>query len=612
MPSRAGDVPGFHGRYLRIDVARGAAEAISLSEETLRRYLGGVGLGTHLLLREGGAVVDPLDAAAPVAFVFSPLVGSPLTTSAKFAVVAKSPLTQRINDSLASSGFALAGKRTGYDALVIVGRAERPIILIIDHGHVRLEPADGLWGQTIPDAEQSLGQRYANDYRFAVIGPAGERCVRFATVSHDNRHAGRGGSGAVLGAKNIKAIGVRGDQSCRWHAPTELVRLARELSRRSLGPATAKYRELGTAANLLMLNRLNALPTRNFQDGHFNAAWRLAPEQLARTHDKVRASCAACTIGCEHIYTAKPTNGNVAAGGAPNGDAAGARIEYESLFALGPLCGIDDAAAVLRASSRCDQLGLDTISTGGTVAFAMECAERGILPASWLRFGDAAALDRAIDLIAFRRDIGDLLAQGSRELAARLGRGTDEFAPHVKGLELPGYEPRAMQTMALGLAVGTRGADHNRSGAYEVDLSEHVDRLAVDEEAVPLAIDAENRAAIMDSAILCKFVRHALTDFYDDLAHMLRLVTGWSIDATELKVTAERIVNEKKRFNIRAGWTPTEDTLPSRLLETELPQEPTAAISRERLQRLLRAYNLARGWNAEGWLVEDDSVNPES
>ncbi len=563
----------------------------------LRQYLGGVGLGTYVMLREGAVQHDPLAPEAPLAFVFSPLVGSPVTTSAKFAVVCKGPLTDRLNDSLASSGFALAGKKCGADAIVVTGRSSRPSILIIDNGEARLESAESIWGAEIGQAEAWLRQTYGADFQFAVIGPAGERCVRYATLSHDGRHAGRGGSGAVLGAKNLKAVAVRGQQRCVWHDATSLVQHAKRLSEKSFGPATAKYRELGTAANLLVLNRLSALPTRNFQDGRMDQVDRLAPESLGMTHARTRASCVACTVGCEHIYA-------LAAKDDPSAPDTGVRVEYENLFALGPLCGIVDGDVVLRASQRCDQLGLDTISTGGTIAFAMECVERGWLDAPWLRFGDGDALLSAIECISNRQGIGDSLAEGSRRLAARIGPAAERIAPQVKGLEIPGYEPRAMQTMALGFAVGTRGADHNRSGAYEVDLSAQVDRRRVDRRAVPLAIETEDRAAVMDSLILCKFLRGVFDDLFEDGAELLRCVTGWDLSGAELHDAARRIINAKKWFNIQAGWRPQEDTLPDRFLEESLATDGEARLSRAQLAGLIVAYNRARGWTDEGELPE--------
>ena len=572
---------GYHGAFLRVDASDGRLERVPLDDTTLHQFLGGSGLGVRLLLDAGAAQVDPLAPEAPLVFAFSPLVGSPLTTSAKFAVVSKSPLTERINDSLASSGFAVAGKRLGCDALMIVGRAPELSVLIVEHdgesgAHARLVSAAKYRGASCQDTEAGVRADLGADYRIASIGPAGEHLVRYATISHDGRHAGRGGSGAVLGAKNIKAIAVRGKQRVEWAHQRELTALSRDLSKRSFGPATAKYRELGTATNLLTFNRFNALPTRNFQSGTFEDAVNLSPEQLTATRSKTRDSCVTCTIGCEHIYD-------------------GVRVEYESLFALGSLCGISDPDVVLQASRRCDELGLDTISAGGTIAFAMECVDRGWLDEPWLRFGDGDALLRAIDLIGSRRGLGGLLADGSRRAAQAIGHNSIAIAPQVKGLEIPGYEPRALQTMALGFAVGARGADHNRSGAYEVDFSDKVDRRNVTLDAVRHAIETEDKAALMDSLIICKFLRGVFEDFYAEAAGMLRAVTGWEATADELRDTARRIVAAKRQFNLLAGWTPAEDTLPERFLDTPLPDDPAASLSRTRLNELVEEYHRQRG-----------------
>jgi aldehyde:ferredoxin oxidoreductase len=568
---------GYHGCFLRIDVTTGRAERVPISGDVLRQYIGGSGLAARILLDEGGAAADPLSPQAPLVFAFSPLVGSPLTTSAKFAVVSKSPLTQRFNDSLASSGFALAGKQCGCDAIVVVGRANACSALVIDNGDVRVEPADDIRDDHCAVAEETLRARLGAAFRIASIGPAGMRGVRYATISHDGRHAGRGGSGAVLGSKNLKAIAVRGSQRCEWAHPRTLVDLSRDLSTRSFGPATAKYRELGTAANMLTFNRFGTLPTRNFQSGTFDEAANLSPEELSTTRARTRTSCVACTIGCEHIYD-------------------GTRVEYESLFALGSLCGVGDAGAVLRASRRCDELGIDTISTGGTIAFAMECVERGLLDEPWLTFGSGDAVLRAIDLIGRREGVGALLADGSRQAAGTIGHDSLAFAAQVKGLEIPGYEPRALQTMALGFAVGARGADHNRSGAYEVDFSDKVDRRHATLESVRHAIETEDKAALMDSLILCKFLRGVFMDFHSETAAMLSAVTGWDVTADELRDTARRIVLAKREFNMLAGWTPEEDTLPERFLAEPLPNDPAASLTPERLRELVQEYHRQRGW----------------
>src|SRR3954454_9398041 len=587
------DVPGgYFGRALVVDVTDGAAEELPLDQKTLRRYVGGVGLGTYLMHRLAPRGVDPLAPEAPLAFVFSPLVGTPLTTSAKFAVVAKSPLTDRLNDAWASSHFAISGKLTGHDALVVTGARKAPSVLLVDADGARLQDAADVWGLPAAEAEDRLRERLGPAWRIAAIGPAGERLVRYATLSHDGRHAGRGGLGAVLGSKLLKAVAVRPATKVASADPAAVLAAARDLRARSFGPATAKYRELGTLANLLAFNAIATLPTRNFQAATFAEAPRLSSEELAEARGVARDSCASCSIGCEHIYKG--------AGGKQT------RVEYENVFALGPLCGVSDPDAVLEASRRCDAYGLDTISAGGTIAWAMECAERGLLDAPWLRFGDADAMLRALDEIAGREGLGALLAEGSRAAAEEVGQGSAAFAPHVKGLELPGYEPRTLQAMALGLAVNARGADHNRSGAYEADLSGDLDRVAGRESLRGAAVAHEDGAAIIESLILCKFLRGVFTEPYPEWAGLLSAVTGWEVDGPELEATARRIVLAKRAFNAREGWTRSDDGLPERLLtETlEVSSGREAVLTRERLDAMIAGYYEARGLDPAGALAE--------
>jgi aldehyde:ferredoxin oxidoreductase len=580
---------GYFGQALVVDVGTGEAERLELPEPVLRACIGGAGLGTWLMHRLARPGVEPLAPEAPLAFVFSPLVGTPLTTSAKFAVVSKSPLTGLLNDALASSHFAIAGKLTGNDAIVVRGACDVPSVLLVDGNGARVEHAADLWGLSASATEDRLRERLGAAWRVAAIGPAGERLVRFATLSHDGRHAGRGGLGAVLGAKNIKAVAVRGAGRKPPLADSEAVlAAARDLRGRSFGPATAKYRELGTLANLLSFNAINTLPTRNFSAASFEEAPKLAAEELHELRLVARNSCASCTIGCEHIYAA------------PGGGTA--RVEYENVFALGPLCGVSDPDAVLAASSLCDELGIDTISAGGTLAWAMECAERGLIDAPWLRFGDAHALTRALTEIGTREGLGDLLAEGSRRAAAEVGHGSESFAPHVKGLELPGYEPRTLHAMALGLAVNARGADHNRSGAYEADLSGELDRLAGGEEHVAAAVETEDRAAVMDSLILCKFLRGVFDEPWDEWPGLLRPVTGWDVDHDALRQTARRIVAAKRLFNLREGWTRDEDRLPERFLTEplELDSGREATLTKERLDTMIDSYYKRRGLDENG------------
>jgi aldehyde:ferredoxin oxidoreductase len=597
---------GYFGQALVVNVTDGTATTLPLPDEVLRAYLGGAGLGTWLLHRVGPPGVDPLGPSAPLAFVFSPLVGTPLTTSAKFAVVAKSPLTGLLTDALASSQFAIAGKLTGHDAIVITGRAAAASVLLIDADGVRLSDAADLAGLAAADADTMLRDRLGRGWRVAAIGPAGERGIRFATISHDGRHAGRGGLGAVMGAKNLKAIAVRAGSKVAVSDPAAVLAAARDLRERSFGPATAKYRELGTLANLLAFNAISALPTRNFAAATFAGAGRLSgeapaegvtagdaggapPANLGEMRRVARSGCASCTIGCEHIYRV--------------GNGKKARVEYENVFALGPMCGVSDPDAVLTASARCDELGIDTISAGGTIAWAMECAERGLIDAPWLRFGDAPALLRALDEIGeASTPLGALLGSGSRTASRTVGGDSATFAPHVKGLEMPGYEPRTLHAMALGLAVNARGADHNRSGAYEADLSGDLDRLDGGSAHAAAAVETEDRAAVMDSMILCKFLRGVFTDPFREWAGLLSAVTGWDVTAAELRDTARRIVLAKRAYNIREGWQPADDWLPERLLSEPLtlPSGREARLTPARLRAMIDAYYEIRGLDAAG------------
>jgi aldehyde:ferredoxin oxidoreductase len=583
---------GYFGRALVVDATSGTSRRQPLPDGVLRGYIGGSGLGTWLLARLGTPGADPLGLRAPLAFVFSPLVGTPLTTSAKFAVVAKSPLTGMLTDALASSQFAIAGKLTGHDAIVVDGRAPELSVLLVDGDGPRIIGAAHLAGMTAADTDKHLRGELGRGWRVAAIGPAGERGIRYATISHDGRHAGRGGLGAVMGAKNLKAIAVRAASKVAAADPAAVLAAARDLRERSFGPATAKYRELGTLTNLLTFNAISALPSRNFQSASFDGTARLAEQSAGDVEGMrrvARSTCASCSIGCEHIYRV--------------GGGKKTRAEYENVFALGPMCGVSDPGAVLAASARCDDLGIDTISAGGTIAWAMECAQRELVDAPWLRFGDAAALLRALDEIGDRSTpLGSLLGEGSRRASRTVQGGSETFAPHVKGLEMPGYEPRTLHAMALGLAVNARGADHNRSGAYEADLSGDLDRLDGGDAHVAAAVETEDRAAVMDSLILCKFLRGVFTDPFTEWAGLLSAVTGWDVSGPELRETARRIVMAKRVYNIREGWQPEDDWLPDRLLNEPLtlPSGRVATLTADRLRAMIGAYYNMRGLDPEG------------
>ena len=587
---------GFHGRLLHIDLSGGQNARLPLEEARLRAFLGGIGLGTSLLHDYAPAGVEPFAAANPLIFASAPLVGTGLTTTAKFAIVTKSPLTGFIGDSLSSSHFALELKRTGVDAVVITGRASSLVYVVITDRDVEIRDAEHLRGTSPSEAEAIIcGELSLPGAGVATIGAAGEKRVRFATISNEGRHAGRGGAGAVMGSKNLKAVVVCGHQEARVFDEGGVKAIADALRRRSLSSVTDKYRHIGTVANLAVFNRLGALPSRNFQQSTFEAADALSGESLAENNFSRAHGCASCTIRCERLFKAL--------------SGAEQRLEYESLFALGPLCGIHDPEAVLQAAQLCDRYGLDTISTGGTVAWAMECAAHGLLPEARelnLFFGRSDGLLAAITAIAERDGIGDLLAEGSKRAAEDTGEGSEHWAMHVKGLEMPGYEPRSLKTMALGLAVSPRGACHNRSGAYEADFSGAVDRFHGDGSRGGVVAATEDFAAVLDSLIICKFLRKCFDDFYAEAADLLVRVTGWDGSAAELRRAGERIVISKRLFNQREGWQPEDDWLPPRLLREAVTTGVAQGVilTAAELKDMISGYYQARGLDKNGFVTE--------
>jgi aldehyde:ferredoxin oxidoreductase len=590
---------GFHGRLLHIDLSTGQSSWHDLEPARLRQVLGGIGLGARLLYDYAPPGVEPFSPANPLIITSAPLVGTGLTTTAKFAVVTKSPLTGFIADSLSSSHFALELKRIGLDGLVITGRAASLAYIYIHNERVEIKDAGGLMGKSASETESLIRTELSSPaLRVAAIGKAGENRVRFATISNEGRHAGRGGVGAVMGSKNLKAIALCGDRETKVADANGIELIAQSLRSRSLGSLTDKYRNIGTVANLAVFNRLGTLPTRNFQQSTFDHAEALSGETLTENNFSRRHGCACCTIRCERLF--KSLSGEEQ------------RLEYETLFALGPLCGIHDPQVVLRAAHLCDLYGLDTISTGGTLAWAMECCERGLLPEArelGLRFGRADALLAAIPAIAERNGIGALLAEGSKRAAVEIGGESLYWAMHVKGLELPGYEPRSLKTLALGLAVSPRGACHNRSGAYEADFSGQVDRLRSDSGRGALVAASEDFAAVLDSLIVCKFLRKCFTDFYAEAAELLNKVTGWDCSSTELRRIGERVHALKKLFNLREGWKPEDDSLPPRLLSEALPTGVAQGVglSPDELREMILGYYRARGWDEDG-LIPDHKM----
>ncbi len=572
----------YHGQVLIINLPSGASKFEPFTPEEQVSFIGGAGLGAWLLYRHCPPGADPLSPEAPLIFARGPFFGAGVPGSAKMAVACKSPLTGFVGDSLSSGPVAEELSRMPFDALVIKGKASGPAALHIEGESVKVLDAGELAGLSAQETAEKINFMPGfGDAQVAAIGPAGEALVSFACISNGGRQAGRTGAGAVMGSKNLKAIALKGNSLVPTPDP-ELAELNAELGRAMESRSTAKYRGPGTVSNLAKLNAAGALPAYNFRQYTFDGADKLSVESL----EKRRGQCSGgVSREWEHVYSARGRRGRT-------------RLEYESLFAFGPMCGISDPDTVIRAAGLCDELGIDTISTGGTIAWAMESFERGLLTAADtggldLRFGNGDALLSAIRSIGQKEGIGELLSQGSRAASARLGGGSEDWAMQVKGLEMPGYHPGNLRHLALALAVSPRGACHNRASAYDFDLSDE-DAQHVDASQIGQAVaDAEDFAAVLDSLVLSKFVRRALRDFFPEAAQVYRLATGHDIGPEELRASGERINLVRKAFNVREGWGREDDTLPSRIFEG-------GVVSEAGLEEMIRAYYGTRGWGEDG------------
>jgi len=589
----------YTGKILHIDVSARKTHVQQVSEEFLKKYIGGVSLATRLVYDNTPKGADPLGPDNALCFATSAFAGTLVPVGTKHAVAAKSPLTGFIGDCLASSYFSAAIKRAGYDGIVIKGKADKPIWIFIDNDAVYFNDASDLWGMETFPTEEAIRAKLGDErVRATTIGPAGERLVRFANLTNDRgRQAGRTGLGAVMGSKLIKAVAIRGTKPITVADKDKLCEISHKLGELAQTSKTEKYRILGTPANVLNMNRLGILPTRNYQQGEFEGAEKVSGEYMHEHYTEKAVACAGCPIACEQITHVK------------EGEYAGTRtsIDYESLYALGPNVGVDSMAGVIAAIERCDALGTDTLSTGVTISWAMECFQRGILTKEDFgglepTWGNHQAVVALVKQIAYREGIGDLLAEGVKRASAKVGKGSEHFAMHVKGLEACGYDARCVQTFALGCAVGTRGPCHNRSLAYEADIKGEVDRLKAGPERGALAKKAEEFAAVFDTVMLCKFIRACFKDIWTEIPQLYAYATGIQLTPEEFKLAMERSWNLKKAFNIREGWKKEDDWLPPRWLEDPLPSGGSkgAYVKPEDLRIMLQSYYEARGWTPEG------------
>ena len=581
----------YSGKCLVIDLTTQKAETRGLPEGLLRSYLGGVGLGTRLLMEWVKPGTDPLSPNNALIFASSGLAGTMAPATSNHALVTKSPLTGFLSDSVSSGRWSLSLKRAGYDAIVVTGAASSPVYVFVDNEIVHFGKADHLSGESSPRTSEAIRRSIGDDrVQVASIGPAGENLVSYACIDDGYPPSHRGGAGAVMGSKKLKAIAIRGTKSVSVHDLHELERASVDLYARAQTKAVAKYRGFGTLDNLQSMNRLGALPTRNFRESSFEQADNLSGEYLA-TYCRVRANaCPTCPIACEQLHRV------------PDGLYSGteAMLDYQSLAALGPLCGISDIPAILKAVGLCQLYGMDTVSTGSSIAWAMESFEEGAFTKDDtegidLSFGNSDAMLGMVERIGKRNGLGKLLAEGTKRASAKLGRGSAQWAMHSKGLELSGCDPRSAEGQALWSAIGLQAQCHDCCPCWVLDMDSSADVSTSNK-------DMEDLAAISESLMICHLMRGCFNDFLSEGAYLYALATGIEVTPSELKQAGERINNLKKAFNIREGWRRIDDWLPPRLFEEARPpgKKTGNVLSEKKLEAMIDDYYRVRGWTAEG------------
>lgn len=591
----------YAGKILQLDLTARETRTETLTEEYAKKYIGGIGLGMRLWLDNSKPCVDPFDPENPLILTTGSLAGTMWPTGGNgHAFVSKSPASHGVGESKAHGTFGTELKRAGYDGLILKGKSEKPIFVWIDDENLQFLDASHLMGKSPSETEDLIREQLGDYYiRVAAIGVAGEKLSRIACIINDKtRAAGRTGLGAVMGSKNLKAIAVRGTHDVTVAKPEHFMEMVKEFHERMKGPAAQKYRTLGTPENVLVHNSLACMPTRNYNNASFEGAEKVSGEVLNGKYLAKITGCSSCAMRCEHMCV-------VSEGPYKN---TMTRMEYETLWALGPYCGVDRLDAIIKGMELCNYYGIDAISTGVIAGFAMDCYENHILTQKELdgidaRFGNHEAMVELVEKIGKREGIGEILSEGVKVAAEKIGKGSDKLAAHIKGVEVTGYDLRCLKTAALGFAVSFRGADHNRHGAYAFDIKGKVNRLVAEKGRGKMVAGMEDAYAIIDSLIICKFSRGTYYKEFEDMAKLYTVVTGIEMTPNELKQAGERINNLGRLFNIREGLGRKDDTLPYKVMHIPIPDEGSskgAVFTQAELDLLLDDYYEARGWTKQG------------
>jgi aldehyde:ferredoxin oxidoreductase len=595
---------GYNGRILRVNLSKRSTTTETIDESFCRRYIGGAGFVTYYLWKELKPGVDALAPDNKLVFALGPVSGLNLSGAARHCIGAKSPLTGGIAKSEVGGYWAAELKRAGFDAIIVEGKAETPVYLWVQDGEASIRDASHLWGKETKETEAAVRAELGDDrIQLAQIGPAGENMVRYACIMnglHDA--AGRGGLGAVMGSKNLKAIAVRGHRLPKIADRERLKEIRQQVLAQTYGVS-----EFGTGADdMEWLESIGNLPVRNFRDGLFPEIKQTHAGVMKKTIWVGMEGCFACHVRCKKVVQFDEPYRVDAAYGGP---------EYETQAALGANCGVGNLKAIVKANERCSAYSLDTISTGGVIAFAMECFERGLLSTSdtdgiELRFGNHEAMLKIIELIARRQGIGNLLAEGTARMAKKIGHGSEEFAIQVKGLEAGQHEPRLSAAFGLGFMVGPQGADHVLNlldflflGGPLAVLLHHLGTI----EPPPLDDIGPRKVAFLrlvqlkklvdDCSVVCGFLEYSL----DKQAELVKVATGWETGAMELIRVAERVLTMMRLFNIREGFTAADDVLPERFFHPKTDGAlADKSLDRAKFEKAKSYYYTLMGWDAKG------------
>jgi aldehyde:ferredoxin oxidoreductase len=598
---------GYNGKILRVNLSTGSITVETPDEKFYRTYFGGRALIAYYLLKELKDGIDPLGPENKFIVATGPLTGAPYAGAGRNSVGAKSPLTGAYGDAEGGGFFGAELKRAGWDAIIVEGQSEKPVYLWIKDDKVEIRDASNIWGKTTAEAQEIVRNELGDaTIRTTQCGIGGERLVRYAAVCNDLKHfAGRTGIGAVMGSKKLRMIAVKGSRPVPVADQPALSALAKSMVEHYMEDAGGLY-DKGTANVLMSLQVTSGLPTRNFNEGQFEGAEKISGETLRDTLLVARESCFACPIRCKRVvkvdepYTVDPIYGGP---------------EYETLGSLGSVCGIDDLKAISKGHELCGAYSLDTISAGMTIAFAMECFENGILTKEDtggidLRFGNAGAMLQMIEKIAHREGIGDLLAEGSRRAAEKIGRGAERFLVEVKGMEAPMHEPRLKAGLGIGYAVSPTGADHMHnihdtgyekeggiSNLKSLGILSPLSAQDLSDEKVRMMTYVTLWSHFQDCGEYCMFVPWKT----EQVVELTRAITGWNVSLFELMKVAERAVTLTRIFNLRQGLTDKDDYLPEKMFKPFVAG-PLAGlqIGRERFEEAKRLHYGMLGWNERG------------